>query len=90
MNYEHYKNIVEEVQKSVTDSVLTAAVNAMPKELDAELQEKTFQDLKVRRDQLSEAMDTYYNFSNRIVDIRGTNSKEFVSIKSLDERCASC
>ncbi|SEA07898.1 BamA/TamA family outer membrane protein [Psychroflexus halocasei] len=88
MNYEHYKNIVEEVQKSVTDSVLTAAVNAMPKELDAELQEKTFQDLKIRRDQLSEAMDTYYNFSNRIVDIRGTNSKEFVSIKSLDERDA--
>lgn len=88
LNYGHYTDMVNQVHESLTDSVLTAAVNAMPKELNADKQKQSLNDLKERRDQLPAAMDKYYKFSNRIVDIRGTNSKEFISITSSEDENA--
>lgn len=86
LNYDHYMALVHKFTDEVTDSVLETSVNKMPEELDPEEEEEILNNLKTRRDEMPESMEKYYKYNNKIVDIRGTNRKEYVRITDLDDK----
>lgn len=88
INYNQWMKEAHDFKNKVTDSVLKASVKAMPSGLDSKENKKILEILKERRNEIPEAMDKYYKFSNKIVDIHGTNRKEFVSIKGLKDKDA--
>lgn len=82
-HYPVYKEVVKEVQRSLTDSVLETAVRKLPRENFNLRGEKLVTTLKMRRDGLERAMDRYYVFSNKIVDIRLSDKQEEVLIQDV-------
>lgn len=85
LNHDHYMDLARQVQEEVTDSVLEEGIAAMPEELSKSHKQEMLGYLKDRRDQIPEAMENYYKFSNNIVDLRGSNRKEFVNIEDLKD-----
>lgn len=81
INYDTWMKTARRFKEEVTDSVLLAAIAALPKGLDAKDNAKTLSILKVRRDLMPEAMDRYFKFTNRIVDIRTSDKRELVSFR---------
>jgi hypothetical protein len=67
-------------RRTVTDSVLDQALRRMPGGIYRMDSARLTTDLRHRRDQLPEAISRYYDFSNRIVDIRTSDKNEFVRV----------
>lgn len=84
-SYEDYMRTAQEVKATLTDSVLEAAVNALPQEIAAIRNDKLLHDLKARRDYLPEAMESYYHFSNRIVDIHTSHKNEYILVQDVPD-----
>lgn len=81
--HEQWNRVVDSFANNLSDDVLKEAVNRLPTGI-PEKQRKAFLSvLQQRRNQLPEAMEKYYRFINNKVDIRGSDRKEFVSIRSL-------
>jgi len=78
-----YMNLVKEVQEDLTDTVLEASVKKLPQENYALRGKELLGILKSRRDGLQVAMDRYYRFSNKIVDIHLSDKNEAVLIQDL-------
>ncbi|PZR25405.1 MAG: hypothetical protein DI535_18205 [Citrobacter freundii] len=77
---EQWNTIVKQAVDALSDSVLSAAVASLP-EPAYQLRGKYFlESLKARRDAIPAAMEGYYLFSNKIVDVRLTDSPEQVMI----------
>lgn len=85
INYDRWMGEAYKFKNNVTDSVLKASVNAMPKGLDEKENQKIYKTLKKRRDRLPEAMKNYYKFINKIIDIRGSNKNEWVEVVDLED-----
>ncbi|UYW02214.1 metallophosphoesterase [Flavobacterium agricola] len=75
--------MVNEFVATVTDSVLQAAVQALPESSQKIRGQQIYEQLKQRRDNMPQAMQTYYQFFNRIVDIQTSNKEELVSITTV-------
>lgn len=82
LGYEEWMSIVKAFVAAENDDVLHEAINKLPKELSGIRNEALFNKLKQRRAAIPAAMDEYYRFINRIVDIRATDKDEFVHVKS--------
>jgi hypothetical protein len=67
-------------QKAVTDSVLEAGLKRLPKSAYDIRHDELLEVLKARRDRLPGAMDAYYRFTQKIVDIQATDKNEWVQI----------
>ncbi|WP_158795437.1 BamA/TamA family outer membrane protein [Pedobacter sp. L105] len=80
LSYQDYMQVVNEFVKSETDQVLEAGLQRMPKEIYAVRHDELFRELRERRDHIPAAMDNYYRFINRIVDIRTSDKNEEVSV----------
>lgn len=79
--YDLWMKTAREFQKNVTDEVLNQSIATLPKGLSKTGNEKILKDLKARRDQIVDAMDHYYKFSNKIIDIHASDKNEFVAIE---------
>ena len=79
-----WNELSREFVEKITDSVLVQSVHALPKSSYDIRGKEILEDLKKRRDQMPDQMDTYYRFINSIVDIRLTNKDENVVVEEKD------
>jgi hypothetical protein len=79
-NYEQYMRIVSEFVKAETDEILEAGISRLPAEEYKMRHEDLFAKFKQRREDIPRAMEEYYRFINRIVDIRTSDKDELIAI----------
>ncbi|MDE1192505.1 MAG: BamA/TamA family outer membrane protein [Arachidicoccus sp.] len=70
------------VQSKFTNDLLQKSLQSMPKEVYDYRGKALLKTLEIRRDKLSGAMERYYRFSNRIVDIQLSDKNEYVQINN--------
>ncbi len=80
-----WKNIIDEFQRNLTDSVIRTAVKQMPPEIFAINGESIIKKLISRRNQLSEKALTYYKFISRKVNVIGSNQREYFKVSNHGE-----
>jgi hypothetical protein len=80
LSYAAYMQVVNDFVKAETDEVLEAGLKRLPAEIYSMRHEQLFSYLKQRRDHIPAAMDEYYRFINRIVDIRTSDKNEKVTL----------
>jgi hypothetical protein len=73
-------NAAEELQRTLTDAVISNAVHQMPPEVFKLSGQKIINDLKSRRSHLVEFAEGYYNFLAKEVDITASEKNEYISI----------
>lgn len=78
LSHEDWTRLAGEFKASVTDEVLKQSLQGMPKEIYPIRHDELLHDLKARRDRLPEAVEKYYRFSNKVVDIHTSNKNEFI------------
>ncbi len=81
----HWDSVTSYVIEHLTDSVIADAVNHMPPEMNKIAGENLISILKLRRNKLYDASDTYYRNISKYVDIYGTDKDEYAEINRLDE-----
>jgi hypothetical protein len=79
-NYDKWMQIAHDFASSQTDSVMKAALKRLPPESDQIRHDELLSKLKNRRNELPSAMDRYYRFINKTVDLRISNKDETVKI----------
>lgn len=80
LNYADWKRIVDEFVKAETDAVLEEGIKQLPAATYAIRHDELLAKLKKRRDNIPAAMDEYYKFIYRIVDIRLSDKDELVTV----------
>jgi len=80
ISYDDWMRITNEFVAAETDAVLEEGLSLLPKEVYKLRHDELFAKLKERRNNIPKAMDEYYKFINRIVDIRTSDKNEMVSI----------
>lgn len=80
-----WKAAVDEVIKSLSDSVIRNAVKQLPPEIFAISGEATIQKMISRRKQLEKEALDYYDFLSKEVNVVGSNQKEYFKVSSHPE-----
>ncbi|WP_158288344.1 BamA/TamA family outer membrane protein [Mucilaginibacter psychrotolerans] len=78
--FEDWMRITNAFVAAETDAVLEAGLRKMPVEAYNVRHDKLLAELKQRRDAIPKAMEEYYYFINRLVDIRTSDKNEQVTI----------
>ncbi|MBS7564079.1 BamA/TamA family outer membrane protein [Mucilaginibacter sp. Bleaf8] len=86
MNYQDWMQVVNDFVKAETDEVLEAGLKCLPPEMYTMRHNELLTKLKQRRDHIPAAMANYYNFINRIVDLRTSDKNELVTITDAPEK----
>jgi hypothetical protein len=81
ISHDDWTTLSNEFKTQVTDSVLEESLQQLPADIYPLRHDKLLAALKERRDEMPEAMERYYHFSNSIVDIHTSNKNEFISVK---------
>ncbi len=82
MDKQAWQEEIDLFKQRVTDSVLESAIQKMPTEIYKLKGNDLLKTMQQRRNSLTEAMQTYYDFANKIVDIHLSDKNEFVSVNS--------
>jgi len=82
--YEDWRQAAKEVQQLMTDEVIDEAIATMPKEVQSLTQARISRVLKIRRDNLPQAIDQYYKMLVKYIDIVGSNKKEYFELTRLE------
>lgn len=80
-----WDSVARTVARRITDSVIDAAMHAMPVEYRASAPALTAK-LRVRRDSLPAIADRFYRYLTGIVDIHATDAADRATITRLDDR----
>ncbi len=80
MTYTRWMTTVQAFRSAVTDTVLEQSLKALPEPIYSQRHDALLHELKSRRDEMPGAMDKYYRFVNRVVDIHTSDKNEFVDI----------
>jgi hypothetical protein len=80
LSHEQWMQLTNEFTAAMTDSLIEKALTLLPKESYNMRHEQLFEQLKERRQHLPAAMEKYYAFLNKIVDIQTTDKNELVQI----------
>ncbi|RFM26375.1 BamA/TamA family outer membrane protein [Deminuibacter soli] len=75
-----FMRITHEFQAAMTDSLIEAALRRLPASAYNLRHDQFARDMKARRENLTAAMQSYYRFLNRIVDIRLSDKNEMVAV----------
>jgi hypothetical protein len=78
-----WERIVEELNNKLSDSVITSAINKLPKEIPQYRKEKIASTLRSRRDGLPKASMKYYKRLSKKVYVFGSEKTEFFELKNL-------
>ena len=81
ISYKEWMDLANNLKATLTDSLLEAALRRMPPEIYRMRHVELLKMLEARRDNIPAAMEEYYRFANRIVDIRLSNKNEQVEIR---------
>ncbi|KAA8483409.1 calcineurin-like phosphoesterase family protein [Arcticibacter tournemirensis] len=85
ISYERWTEITENFVNAITDSVLEAALRRLPPETYTLRHNRLLTQLKDRRKAIPAAMDEYYRFINKIVDIRASDKNENAVLSDTPE-----
>ncbi|HMS64278.1 MAG TPA: BamA/TamA family outer membrane protein [Ignavibacteria bacterium] len=80
-----YDSIAALIQSKITDEIITKSVKQLPEEWYKLEGKNLINMIKSRRDKLNEAADEYYDLLNEVVDIYGSDKKEFIEINNLND-----
>jgi hypothetical protein len=83
ISHEEWTKIAEEFQQKVTDSVLEVSMKGLPAEIYPLKHDEILEILKSRRNGMKKAMEGYYKFNNKIVDIHVSDKNEWISAKDI-------
>ncbi|MCX2479783.1 BamA/TamA family outer membrane protein [Pedobacter sp. MC2016-15] len=86
LSHAEYMQVVNEFVKAETDEVLESGLKRLPKEVYLMRHDELYTALRQRRDNMPAAMDEYYRFINRIVDIKTSDKNEKVTITDAPNR----
>jgi len=86
ISHEEWTSIVNEFIKAETDEVLEAGLKQLPLSVYMLRHDALFKQLKERRDNIPAAMEEYYQFKNKIVDIRTSDKHELVTITGTENK----
>ena len=86
LSYAEYMQVVNDFVKAETDEVLEAGLKLLPAEVYEMRHDQLYAELKQRRDNIPAAMDEYYHFINRIVDIKTSDKNEKVTLTDAPNR----
>lgn len=79
-SYEAWMNLTHEFVAALSDSVLEASLQTLPKVIYDLSHDEMLAEMKLRRDNISNAMSEYYFSLNKIVDIQCSDKNELVEI----------
>ncbi|MFD0793799.1 BamA/TamA family outer membrane protein [Mucilaginibacter litoreus] len=85
MTHEHWMKVVKDFVAVETDAVFEQALRRLPGDTYKMGHDVLLAKLKLRRAALPDAMDRYYKFINRIVDLRLSDKNEKVDITGLPD-----
>jgi hypothetical protein len=85
LSYQQWMKAARTFKAKVTDSVIEEALKRLPGNIYRNEHQWLSTDLKSRRDQMPEAVDKFYRFINRIVDIRTSDKNELVRITGVKD-----
>lgn len=85
ISHEQWTAIVNDFVKRETDEVLESGLRRLPESAYKIRHDVLLKQLKDRRDNIPVAMETYYRFINKIVDIHTTAKNELVHIKGTPD-----
>lgn len=77
---EQWSKQAEKFRQAVTDSVLEAALRRLPRSSYEIRHQELLKKFKARRDRIPVAMDNYYRFIQKVVDIQATDKHEWISV----------
>ncbi|MFT4095115.1 MAG: metallophosphoesterase [Niabella sp.] len=83
--YTEWMQTVNEFTAAVTDEALEKGLQRLPASAYNIRHNRLLASLKQRRDQLPEAMQRYYNFINKKLDIKASDKNEQVTVKGTPE-----
>ncbi len=86
ISYQRWMQIANEFVKAETDAVLEAGLKRLPPEMYRIRHDELLKKLKQRRDNIPAAMDEYYRFINRRVDLRLSDKNELVNINGTADK----
>lgn len=78
-----WEKIANELNNKLTDSVITTAINKLPKEIPQYRKEKIASTLRNRRDGLADASRKYYKRLSKKVYVFGSEKVEYFEIKNI-------
>lgn len=85
-DHEKWMHISKEAIGKLTDDVLEDALQRLPESAKTIRYNQLMQQLKERRSNMEKAMNKYYYFVSRTVDIRTTNKNEYAEIRDTDDK----
>lgn len=83
LDQKDWKDISSYIERSMTDEVIDRAILSLPPEVLNVSGYEIGEMLKSRRDQLPEAVDTYYSLLAGRVDVVGSNKHEWIEVERL-------
>jgi hypothetical protein len=83
--YDDWMKFARQFSKELTDTVLEAGLRRLPTAAYNIRHDVLLQDLKERRADIPRAMDVYYKFVNRIVDIKLSDKNELITIQDTPD-----
>jgi hypothetical protein len=86
LSYEEWMQVTRDFTKAITDSVIEAAFRKLPASAYAIRGEKLVAQMKERRDNIPRAMEEFYRFINRKLDIAATDKNELFEITGTKEK----
>lgn len=84
LDHNDWRDLSSHMIKTMTDEVIDQAILSLPPEVLPVSGYEIGEMLKSRREQLPEAVDTYYSLLARQVDVLGSNKHEHFEIQRLD------
>ncbi len=84
MDLSDWTDAAKDLQRSLTDAVITESVKGLPAEIFAVSGQELIDKLISRRKQLDSIAAVYYRFIAAEVDITGSKQREYFDIKRLD------
>jgi Omp85 superfamily domain/Calcineurin-like phosphoesterase len=84
LDADDWKKSIAFVQRQLSDSVIRAAVNKMPHEVQGISGETIINKMISRRDLISKNALTYYRFISKQVNIIGSNQKEYFKVSNVE------
>jgi hypothetical protein len=84
LSHDDWTKEVKRFQENITDSVLEESLKRLPRSAYEIRHDHLLSVLKARRERLPAAMERFYRFTQKIVDIRASDKNEFVRITGVE------
>lgn len=85
LSQNEWRNIVGEFREAVTDSVIEAALKRLPASAYKLRHNQLYSALQERRNNTPAAMESYYNFINKKLDIKASDKNENILITGMPQ-----